>query len=359
MTESIPDDAGAAVPDEGFRRVFEAAPDGILVVDTRGRIREANPQAEEMFGYDREDLMGMEVEELVPEGVREAHRREREAYTDDPEPRPMGVGLELTGRRRDGSEFPVEISLSPMESRGETRVIAIVRDVTERRELRDFGAGTLRATEDERRRIARELHDDTAQRLASLLLRLRVGLRSAEGEQRQLLEEMRSEIVEAAEAVRRIARGLRPPSLESAGVESAIRTRLRDALAPSDLDLELDLAPVDHLLGQDSKLVLYRIVQEAVSNVVRHAEASRVQVELQANGAEVIVQVRDDGRGFRPPRVSGDGQGLGLLGMRERAHSVGGRLEVESEPGSGTAVRAFLPAEGDGEDREKKESDGP
>ena len=345
-------DAGAdgTVHDSSFtaaqyRAVFEAAPDGIIIVDGRGQIRDVNPKAEALFGYARDELVGQPVERLIPEAARGAHERDRAAFVQDPRARPMGVGLELRGRRKDGGTFPVEISLSPLRTAQDVLVISTIRDVTQRRRLRQFGFGALRAAEEERRRIARELHDDTAQRLAAILLRLRLLSAERMGPDRdRLLEEVRAELREAAEAVRRIARGLRPPALEDAGVATAIRAHVRTRFSGGGPRVELDLGPVDDVLDEEAKLVLYRIVQEALSNVVRHAEASRVTIQVDVYGDHVRAVVEDDGRGFdprKPPRD--DGRGLGLLGMRERATLVGGHVEVESEPGAGTRIRLQIP----------------
>lgn len=328
-----------------YRAVFEAAPDGIVVVDREGRIRELNPAAEEMFGWDADDLRGERIEVLVPEAARETHVHEREDFFDDPHARPMGIGMELHGRRKDGSVFPVEISLSPLHTDEGTMVISTVRDVTERRRLREFGAGAVQAAEEERQRIARELHDDTAQRLAGLLIRLRLARRTDDPERRErLLDEAREEILASAEAVRRIARGLRPPALEDAGLAAALRWHVRHQLEPAEVQVEVDLDPVEEILDDDAKLAVYRVVQEALSNVVRHASARKVQVRMDADGQAVVAEVVDDGRGFEleGPVERLDG-GLGLLGMRERAAAAGGELEIASSPGEGTRVRIRIP----------------
>lgn len=328
-----------------YRAVVEAAPDGILLVDADGRIRELNPRAEEMFGYDREELLGEEVERLVPGASREAHRRERREYVRDPEPRPMGIGMELRGVRSDGREFPVEISLSPLRRDDGLLVVATVRDVSQRTRLRDFGAGALRAAEEERRRISRELHDDVAQRVATLLIRLRIAERETDRDgQAELIRELRDELVECSEAIRRIARGLRPPALGDAGVATAIRSHVRERTDDSGLQVELEGEPVDALLDDEGKLVLYRVVQEALSNVLRHAGASRARITLTRSDGHVVAEVEDDGRGFdlEGPVEALNG-GLGLVGMKERAHIVGGKLEIDTEPGRGTRVRVRIP----------------
>lgn len=328
-----------------YRAVFEAAPDGIIIVDDEGRIREANPAAEEMFGWEADELRGEEVEMLVPEPTRSEHREHRDGFFRDPHARPMGIGMELEGVRRDGSVFPVEISLSPMETERGRLVVSTIRDVTERKRLREFGSVALQAAEEERRRIARELHDDTAQRLAGLLIRLRLARRAENPErQTELLDQAREEILASADAIRRIARGLRPPALEDAGLAAAIRWHIRQQAEPADLEAEVDLDSVEDDLDDDAKLAIYRIVQEALSNTIRHASARKVQVRLRKQNGAVLAEVVDDGEGFAfEGSVEGFDGGLGLLGMKERASVVDGSLEIDSAPGSGTRVRAIIP----------------
>lgn len=331
-----------------YRALFEAAPDGILIVDEHGVVRDANPCALSMFGYAREEIVGREIEDLVPAPLRGAHREMRRGYMDAPRARPMGIGLELRGLRKDGTEIPVEISLSPLAIEGRPHVISIVRDVTERRELRAFGVGSLRAAEEERERIARELHDDTAQRLAGLMLLLRAASRVEDREERaRRIDQIREEIADAAEAVRRIARGLRPPALDEVGLGSALESLVRSLSRAHGVGIELDADPLDGRLGTDAELALYRIVQEALTNAVRHADASRIRVALRAGDETLCVTVEDDGRGFAAPGDLRDGgHGLGLIGMRERARNAGGSLTIASAPGAGTRVRAELPWEG-------------
>lgn len=331
---------------ESYRVIFEGSPDGILVVDAEGVIRRANPQAERLFGYPLAELEGSPVEILVPDAERGAHRGYRERYVEDPHSRPMGVGLELRARRRDGTEFPVEISLSPIVTDEGRVTVATVRDTTQRKRLRDFGAGALRASEDERARIARELHDDTAQRLVTALIRLRILERQIDDEDaRRQIADLRDSLEVTADGVRRIARGLRPPELEDAGLVSAVRSYARALHEGRGLDVVMDLEPVDRYLTPDGRLVLYRVVQEALNNVARHAGIDRANVRLHESNGQIVAEVRDEGRGFAPDRVQAAGGGLGLLGMQERAVMVGGRVTVDSRPGEGTSVVIRIPVE--------------
>ena len=328
-----------------YRGIFKAAPDAIVIVDGQGRIRDLNPQAERLFEYSREELLGVEVEQLVPESLRGRHQVERDQYMKAPRLRPMGVGLELWGRRKDGTEVPVEISLSPMPADDEECVVAIVRDMTERNRLRRFGTEAVQAAEEERLRIARELHDDAAQRLAALLMQLRVARGIEDAERREiLLDGFHDELLETAEAIRRIAHGLRPPELEEVGLEAAVRALARSVRESHGLEIVVESRLDEGRLLPDAELAFYRIVQEALSNVVRHAHATCVRVSLSSESQTLTGVVEDDGRCFDPERASdARGSGLGLIGMRERAEHLGGEVRIASAPGEGTRVHVELP----------------
>jgi len=332
---------------EEYRAVFESSPDGIVVVCRDGKIKDVNPMVEVLFGFAREEVLDEPVEMLVPEVFRRAHVEHRSRYFRNPHARPMGVGMELRGRRKDGSEFPMEISLSPWQTdlAGGMRVVCTVRDITERKRLQDFSEGALRSVEEERQRIARELHDDTAQRLATLMLRVRVLSREQDGERRStLLEELREEILDAAEGVKRIARGLRPPELEEVGLGLALLAHARGLREGAGFEVEVSVGPVEHVLGLDTKLALYRIIQESLSNALRHSGAGGARVVVEVEEGVVTAEVEDDGRGFNPAHMSDKGAGLGLVGMQERALMMGGRVTVDSTPGQGTRIRIEVPS---------------
>ena len=329
-----------------YRAVFEASPDGIVVVDDRGVIRDVNPQVEALFGWAREELLGEKVEMLIPEVFRTAHDEHRKRYVRNPHNRPMGAGMELQGRRRDGSDFHAEISLSPWETDGGFHVICSIRDTTERKRLHDFSLAAMRASEEERQRIARELHDDTAQRLATLMLRVRVLSQESDPEQRQArMDEFREELLQAAEGVKRVARGLRPPELEEIGLEAALLAHVRGLREGAGLEVHAEVDSVNHLLSADAKLALYRVVQEALSNVLRHAGTGKARLEVGADENEVYAVVSDEGPGFYHGVATKSGGGLGLTGMQERAMMIGGRVDIESIPGRGTTIRLNVPAQ--------------
>ncbi|MCG8468335.1 MAG: PAS domain-containing sensor histidine kinase [Gemmatimonadetes bacterium] len=338
-----------ALDADDFRQLFRAGPTGCLLVDEEGVVRDLNRQAELLFDYGAEELIGQRIETLVPDRLRKRHARHRAAFARAPSLRPMGIGLELFARRRDGTELPVEIALSPVDTSRGPLVLVSINDITQRKRLRAFGAGVLQGAEEERQRIARDLHDDTAQALSALVLRLQMARRTEDGTRRdELLHEMHSEIRRTSEGVRRILRGLRPPALAEAGLTAAIRAQTRETLGEEGISARVDAGPVDELLDHEGNLALYRIVQEALSNVVRHADATKVVVSLQVEDGILRASVEDDGCGFavEAEPASNGGRGLGIIGMQERATILGGSVRLESEAGRGTTVTVELPVPG-------------
>jgi two-component system, NarL family, sensor histidine kinase UhpB len=214
---------------------------------------------------------------------------------------------------------------------------------TYRRRLRETAQRALAAQEEERKRIARELHDGIAQTLAAFRVRVRVARALEDQEARdQLLERLGTDLGEATEEVRRIAQGLRPPALDMLGLAPAIESCVRAIGDAAGLALHAEVEAVEGLLSPEAELVLYRIVQESLSNVARHSSAGSVLVRLGYANGFVTATVEDDGRGFDVASEMSSG-GLGLFGMQERAGYVGGAVEIESEPGRGTRVRAVIP----------------
>ncbi len=218
---------------------------------------------------------------------------------------------------------------------------AIAVDLSQR-VSRDTVRRVVEAQELERARLARELHDETGQALTSILL----GLKSLEDridteEGRSAASELRDLVVSTLQAVRRLAVELRPAALDDFGLVPALE-RLRDTVAEqSALSVDVHSTLGDRRLPTDIETMLYRTVQEALTNVVKHAEAARVTIRLSEGAGTVVLTVQDDGKGF-DPQMAGDG-GLGLVGMRERAALLGGRFTIEASEGAGTMLKAEVP----------------
>ncbi len=239
---------------------------------------------------------------------------------------------------------------TPLADRELARLIATFNDMldrtaAQRRRLREVNIRALAAAEDERKRIARELHDGTAQTLAALRVRLRLARTSPDAEARnRILEEISDEIGAAIDEVRRMARGLRPPALDMLGLAPAIESHARIMAEAGGLRLVLDVDAHERALASEAELAVYRIVQESLSNVVRHAGAETVRVALGRRGDMVEAVIEDDGSGFTLERTQSDsGRGLGLFGMQERASYVGGVVDIDSQPGRGTRICVRVP----------------
>ncbi len=202
-------------------------------------------------------------------------------------------------------------------------------------------AAVMRAQEAERTRIARDLHDEANQALTGVLLRLQATAQRAPEELRDELRETQQAATQAIEELLRIARELRPAALDDHGLAAALRTKVGDFERQTGVPANLELEASEVIaLGPEQQIVVYRVVQESLSNVARHAGADSVRVALGRDGAEVVASVQDDGRGFSAGPSSGGG--IGLTGMRERALLAGGSLNVQSAPGHGTLVELRL-----------------
>ncbi len=219
------------------------------------------------------------------------------------------------------------------------------RAAVQRQRLRDVNMRALAAAEDERMRIARELHDGTAQTLAALRVRLKLARNTEDREkQDRLLDEISEEIAAAIEEVRRMARGLRPPALDMLGLAPAIESHARSMADAGGLRLDLAVEDQQRVLAPEVELAVYRIVQESLSNVVRHAGAETVYVGVKRTGPALEIVIHDDGRGFLLERTLDDAaRGLGLFGMQERASYIGGTVDIDTWPGRGTRVRVRIP----------------
>lgn len=212
-------------------------------------------------------------------------------------------------------------------------------------QLAHLSSLAIGAQEEERRRLARELHDGTAQELATLLVRLRVLERTEEPHELRLrLGEFREVIARALDDVRRMALDLRPTMLDDLGLVPALEAHTRDMARRWGITVRFETQGLDRRLPNQTELVAYRIVQEALSNIFKHSQATEATVTLVLRGRELRITVRDNGRGFDVGRtLASRERGLGLFGMQERAALVGGHLELASAPGAGTRVTASLP----------------
>ncbi len=325
--------------------ILDAAPDGILVVDGDGAIQRVNAALSLLFGYSREELLGAHVEILIPLTGHSAHEQLRAVCLAAPAIRPMGIGQELTGRRRDGTEFPMEISLSPAQTSQGAMVIACVRDVTEHRRLqaersRHEARDHVRNFRDQ---VRMDLHDDVLQDMIGLALHLQASTTSGSQEADVLVPRMAS----AAEELRAISRRLRrymrdlQSPLPVDGLPASF-VGLRHELEAEGLAVDLSLPSHLPPVADDVAVGLFHVAQEASTNIRRHADAQSVWLSLQAQSQRLHLEVRDDGVGFETSAAT-RADHFGLRNMRDRAAALGGDLHIESQIGSGTRVIANVP----------------
>jgi PAS domain S-box-containing protein len=327
--------------EEKFRAFVETAPQAIIIHNAEGKIVVVNSEAEHIFGYRREELIGQPVEILIPARFRGKHVEERQAYMRRPIIRPMGSGLELSAQRKDGSEFPVEISLSPVETAEGVLVSSTIVDITERKrhEERTRWATIL----EERARMARDVHDTLAQGFTGIIL----NLEAAEEACADLPKEARNRIARARdvarsglEEARRSVLALSSPLPVKGDLIGAIRALVDHCRLIAKTHVEFSTWGTAVRLARPVAEDLLRIVQQAVDNALKHARASSVHVEITFNEKEVRLQIKDDGKGFDVRKAR---RGVGLIGMRERAKEFGGKFTLNSKPGKGTRVEVTVP----------------
>ena len=339
-----------------FRQVVAAAPSGMIMVRQDGRMVLANAEAGAIFGYTAEELRGQPVEMLVPLRFRDRHPALRGCIIDAPASRPMGAGRELFGRRKDGTEFPMEVGLNTIRTGEGPFVLASIIDITERkraeevlregqRELRALTSRLLRAQETERRRIARELHDDLNQSLALIAVELDLLAQNQPRPGAALdgrLHELSGRVKELSSAVHDLSHQLHPTKLEQLGLVAAVRGLCNELGHAHGLGIEFAAEQVPSSIPDDTALCLYRIAQEALRNVIKHSGARHARVELRGSPGAISLRISDDGSGFEPDSAAGK-DGLGLVSMRERLRLIGGEITVDSRPSDGARIDVRAP----------------
>jgi len=343
--------------EESYRGLFENATEAIFVHDLDGKIIAANSACEKLTGYSRAEMTRMDIGRfLLGQGqdtVKEIVRRQLNGEAIEG---PFELGL----TKRDGTRAIVELMPS-LIIRGEQPigVQAIVRDVTEQRRmqenLRFYLSQVLKAQEGERLRIARELHDDTAQALTGLSRRLDmlVDTMASSGDQLpkeipERLEELREQSDRILEGVRRFSRDLRPPVLDDLGLLPALKWLATALEEQHSIAANIRVLGEQRRLPDEAELALFRIAQEALNNVRKHSGASAVEVTVDFRAGGITMMIADNGDGFELPRSTSDlaaSGKLGIIGMQERVRLLEGTLAVHSEPGAGTRVAVTVPAE--------------
>jgi PAS domain S-box-containing protein len=341
-----------------LRGILESAMDAIITIDEKNHVVLFNKAAEDVFGCPREQAIGAPLEWFIPERYRAAHsahvRRFGETGVSS---RRMGASRIVMGLRRNGEEFPIDASISQITEDGQRFYTVILRDVTERwladealkasrEEIRGLALSANNAREQEKARVARELHDELGQALTALKIDvtwMRDNVGGAPEAVKSKLAAMQGLIDGTVTSARRISSELRPLMLDDLGLVAACDWLAQNFRQRTDAACELVIGEGELDLPEPHATAVFRVLQESLTNATKHAQATQVEVTLERAGEEIVLTVRDNGKGFAPGQERKP-HSHGLSGLRERASLLNGSLLIDSAPGRGTLIELRLPA---------------
>ena len=329
--------------------VVDTAVDAIITIDDRGSIDSVNPATARMFGYGREDLVGRNVSMLMPEPYRSEHDAYVARYLRTGEARIIGVGREVIGLRKDGTTFPLDLSVSEFRVGGRRMFTGVIHDITNRRRLE---REILEASVNEQRRVGHELHDGLCQQLTGIAFAAEILARRLAAEAPGAVPQLRKladEVDQAITQARTLARGLNPIEIHADSLPSALEDLAHKVSATFAISCRFHHeCNGDAAVGGNTAAThLYRIAQEAISNAIRHGKAKKVDLELRHDGDNLSLSISDNGAGFAP----GGGQtgptensvGIGLQTMAYRAKLINAILDVRPGPRRGIVVTCSIP----------------
>ncbi len=341
------------------RGIIQHASDAIIVTDEQQSILQANPAAATMFGVSLDDMQGAPLNAFIPRDQRLGANPATSHYFGN-----TGIHLRMKGRRAsdyavtgvrsDGQHLPLEGSISSLYESGKPIYTIILRDITERKQvqeklaqsytqLRELSAALQTIREEERKHIARELHDDLGQLLATLRVDLALLQRQLrEPGPRKLLNGMDELLMASITSLRRIASNLRPRALDEGGLYFALESLRQEFVSHYGIACRLHANEEELILDDAYSTAIYRIVQEALTNIMRHAQATRVELSLRRVDDLLDISIQDDGRGIAAQDMD-KASSYGLIGMRERVWALQGDISILSDGGTRIMVRLPLP----------------
>ncbi len=352
ITEEKRADAAVRESEQCVRAICDLALDAVVMVDASGKALYWNPAAERMFGYSSDEMMGREVHAVMtPPRYRKQALKTFTQFAVSGQGKAVGRVLELTALRKDGSEFPIEISVSGFKMFEQWCAAAIIRDVTERKNAQQKLEQEqkalkllLEASDHERHLISCEIHDGLAQQLAGAIMQFEAYnyLKEKNLEQAAKAIDLGMQAVRDGHAeARRLIGGLRPPQLDEGEVLAAIESFVQESSRRNKIKIEFCSNVAKLKLAPMLENTIFRIVQECITNACRYSKSKRVKVELTRHDDQLRIEVRDWGVGFKVDRVR-EGH-FGLEGIQERARVFGGRATIKSNPRKGTDIVVELP----------------
>lgn len=319
--------------------IVESAVEGIITIDERGMVELFNPAASRIFGYQPEEVIGQNVKLLMPSPYRDHHDDYLMNYLRTGRAKIIGIGREMVGQRKDGRLFPMELSIGEVRLGDRRLFTELVRDISERRHLEQAVAA---AAEQERSRIARELHDGLGQQLGGLLFLmdgLSRDLQSTNAPQAETASQLSKELATALKQARNLSHELYAVPPQPDGLVQALENLADRVTTERGIASVFSCESTVLVYNQVAASHLYRIAQEAVQNALKHSRATRIDIALTRHHAGVELRVRDNGIGFIPQQNS---HGLGLHTMEQRARLISGRLIVQTQPDGGVEVACLV-----------------
>jgi len=326
--------------EERLRAILETAVEGIITIDERGIIESLNPAAEKIFGYQAQEVVGKNVKVLMPTPYRDEHDGYLGNYLRTGRARIIGIGREVVGLRKDGTVFPMDLSVSEVRLAHKRLFTGFVRDISDRKRLEKE---VLQISDLEQRRIGQDLHDGLCQQLAGIEL-------MSEVLEQNLSRKSKTEAAQAAKIAegvraaigdtRMLARGLSPVDVESNGLMSALQELASNTEKLFHVACRFECPQPVLVRDHASATHLYRIAQEAINNAIKHGKAREITVRVTARSNQANLTVTDDGRGFvvKPEQTSG----MGLRIMKYRAGMIGATLEIRRANGRGMLVACIF-----------------
>ncbi len=362
ITRRVSNEEMLARSEARLRRILDSAMDAIITVDERQDIVLFNAAAEQVFRCSRQEAVGAPLDRFIPQRFRAGHRELVGNFGHAGSvSRRMGHARVVMGLRHDGEEFPIEASISQASEGGQRYYTVILRDVTERtraekdlresrEEIQELALAASNAREQEKSRIARELHDELGQSLTALKLDvswLKEQLGHASADTMRKLDGMQVLLDGTVASARRIAADLRPLMLDDLGLTAAAEWLVHNFTSRTGIPCELVIGEGDLDLPDPHATAVFRVLQECLTNIAKHAKAAQVEAKLERTPEKVLLTVSDNGRGFTPGLSRQPGS-YGLVGLKERALLLGGWVRIDSSPGNGTRIEMALPTSGIG-----------